>query len=245
MYRYDKSTKKIQVVYSETSEKAFYDALEFWNNREGIALGDQIDGCLSIIITRDGGMSWEKLACTVLPPAVIGEGAFAASDTNIKIVGDKTWIISGGIKSRVFYSPDKGKSWEVYDTPIIQGTETQGAYSMDFYDEQHGIIYGGDYTEPDNNASNIAITQDGGKTWELIGQLTNRGYKSCVQFVPGSNGNEIVAAGFTGISYSADGGAIWRQISEEPFLSFRFVNDSIAYAGGSSRLARLTFQRAY
>jgi hypothetical protein len=32
------------------------------------------------------------------------------------IKGNNTWIVSGGMKARVFYSADKGNTWEVYDT---------------------------------------------------------------------------------------------------------------------------------
>lgn len=244
VYRYDKFSGEATIVYVEEHEKAFYDSMEFWNDNEGIAMGDPTEGCLSIIITRDGGASWQKLDCAVLPQAENGEAAFAASDTNIKIIGNKTWIISGGMKSRVFYSGDKGMSWQVYNTPIIQGTETQGAYSMDFYDENNGIIYGGDYTAPEGNQSNIAVTTDGGKIWTLTAVGKNQGYKSCVQYIPNSNGREIIASGFTGISYSRDAGASWSQISDGKFLTLRFVNDSIAYAGGSNVLARLHFIRA-
>ncbi len=113
---------------------------------------------------------------------------------------------------------------------------------MDFYDQNQGIIYGGDYLKPGENTNNIAITSDGGKTWNPIGSGANDGYKSCVQYVPNRGGNEIVAVGFTGISYSKDGGAHWTELSKEAFLSFRFLNDSIAYAGGRNRIAKLTFR---
>ena len=96
------------LVYQENHEKAFYDALDFWNDQEGIAIGDPTDDCMSIIITRDGGNTWNKLSCDVLPKAKEGEAAFAASDTNIAIVGDKTWVATGGKASRVLFSPDKG-----------------------------------------------------------------------------------------------------------------------------------------
>lgn len=243
IYKYNKSDNAITLVYSENNEKAFYDAMTFWNDQEGIAMGDPIDDCLSILITRDGGNRWEKLSCDVLPKSVEGEAAFAASDTNIVTKGDHTWIVSGGTKSRVFYSNNKGKTWEVYKTPIVQGAATQGAYSMDFYDKSNGIIYGGDYTSPEDNQSNIAITKDAGKSWKLIGQGTNQGYKSCVQYVPNSRGKEIVATGFTGISYSSDGGTTWKALSDGKFLTLKFVNDSTAYAGGRNVLARLSFTR--
>lgn len=242
LFRINKTTKFIEDVYEETHPKAFYDSMEFWNDQEGIAMGDPTEDCLSVIITRDGGDSWQKLSCNTLPKVAEGEAAFAASDTNIKIIGDETWIISGGKQSRVFYSPDKGFTWQVTETPIIQGEPTQGAYTMDFYDGKRGIIYGGDYTDPTMNINNIAITSDGGKTWNVTGSGTNDGYKSCVQYVPNRDGKELVAIGFTGISYSKDGGAHWKVLSKESFLSFRFLNDTVAYASGRNRIAKLTFR---
>ncbi len=230
---------EMELVYKEEDEKAFYDAMTFWNDEEGIAMGDPVENCLSVIITRDGGESWNKLSCEVLPETAEGEAAFAASNSNIAVVGEKTWIISGGSRSRVFYSPDKGNSWEVFETPIVQGSATTGAYSLDFYDENRGIMIGGDYTEPEANRANKAMTSDGGKTWELIAEGNGPGYKSSIRYVPGGDGNEIVAVGFTGISYSDDAGGTWRELSEEGFYTIRFLNDSIAYAAGKGRLARL------
>ena len=242
LYRIQKKTREVNLVYKEHHETVFYDAMTFWNDKEGIAMGDPTDGCLSIIITRDGGAHWKKIACKNLPEMIIGEAAFAASDTNIKTIGNHTWIVTGGVASRVFYSADKGITWTVTDIPILQGEATQGGYTMDFYDATRGIIYGGDYTKPDNNKANIVGTSDGGKTWNSIGSGTNQGYKSCVQYVPGSDGKELIALGFTGISYSKDSGHTWEKISDESLLSFRFLNDTIAYGGGRNRLVQLTFR---
>lgn len=243
LYRITKATGKIDLVYIEQVDGVFYDAMTFWNDTEGIAMGDAVGGCLSIITTRDGGATWQKKECKDLPVTADGEAAFAASDTNIKVVNNHTWIVTGGLKSRILYSPDRGNTWELFETPIVQGTETSGAYTMDFYDASQGIIYGGDYTKPELAIANIATTTDGGKTWQTTTDYTNQGYKSCVQYLPNSNGKELIALGFTGISYSQDGGDHWEEISKESFLSFRFLNDSIAYAGGRNKLARLTFRR--
>ncbi len=232
----------MELVYREDDEKVFYDSMKFWNNQEGIAMGDPTDACLSIIITRDGGNTWRKLSCDVLPAGVEGEAAFAASDTNIVIVGDKTWIATGGNKARVFFSPDKGKTWEVYETPIVQGKAAQGIYTMDFYDEMNGFVIGGDYTKPDENYGNKAVTKDGGKTWKLVADGSIPGYRSCVQYLPGREAKELVAVGFKGISFSNDSGNSWKQISDESFFTIRFIDDSTAFAAGKNRLAKLTFK---
>lgn len=230
---------KMELVYKEEGEGVFYDAMTFWNDSEGIAVGDTVNECFSIIITRDGGKTWNKLSCNALPEMIEGEGAFAASDTNIKTRGDKTWVAT---TKRILFSPDKGNSWEAFETPVLSEEGAQGTYSIDFWDENRGIAIGGDYTKPEGNTANKAITKDGGKTWNLIADGQNPQYKSCVQFVPNSAGKEIVALGFTGISYSSDAGKTWKQLSDESFYTIRFLNDSIAYAAGKNRIAKLIFK---
>ena len=235
-------TGKMELVYKEESDKVFYDSMIFWNEKEGIAMGDPTTECLSVIITRDGGQTWKKINCNAFAKSEEGEAAFAASNSNIAVQGDHTWILSGGKKSRIFYSEDKGKSWEVYETPLLQGEATTGGYSLDFYDAANGFIIGGDYTKPDGNKGNKAITKDGGKTWQLVGEGKDPGYKSSVRYIPNGDSKELVATGFTGISYSKDGGENWTQLSDEGFFTVRFLNDSTAYAAGKGRIAKLTFK---
>ena len=235
--------KDQKLVYKETHPAVFYDALHFWNSKDGIAIGDPTDGCMSIIMTRDAGQTWNKIACELLPSAVKGEAAFAASDTNIAIVGDHTWVATGGFSSRILYSSDKGISWTVFETPSIQGLETTGIFSIDFYDALNGFAIGGDYTTPKNQYSNKMRTNDGGKTWEVVAQNQNPGYRSCVQYVPNSESKGLVAIGFEGIDYSNDAGASWKHLSDEGFYTLRFLNDSIAYAAGKERLSKLSFRK--
>jgi len=233
----------MQLVYKEEHEKVFYDSVNFWNDNEGIAMGDPTDNCISIIITRDGGSTWTKVSCNNLPTAKEGEAAFAASDTNISIVGDHTWIATGGNASRVLYSPDKGKTWEVYDTPIMQGTGTTGMYSIDFADELNGFAIGGDYTKPEDNSANKIRTKDGGKTWEVIGANQEPGYRSCIQYIPNREGQELVVVGFNGVDYSKDAGSTWTHLSDEGFYTIRFVDEYTAYAAGKGRISKLTFSK--
>ncbi|MEO1031363.1 MAG: oxidoreductase [Bacteroidota bacterium] len=242
IYNLDADLEKNRVVYEETHPKAFYDAMEFWNDDEGVAIGDPTDDCMSIIITRDGGKNWTKLPCDKLPKAKEGEAAFAASDTNIAIVGNHTWVATGGKASRVLYSPDKGNTWEVFDTPIIHGKATTGMYSIDFYDEKNGFAIGGDYTQPNDTLANKIRTNDGGKTWQVVADGKGPGYRSCVQYIPNRNAKELVAVGFKGIDYSNDAGDTWTHLSDEGFYTIRFLNDSVAYAAGRGRISKLTFR---
>lgn len=229
--------KTWEVVYRENDSLAFYDAMAFWDEKEGIAMGDPTDACLSIIKTIDGGNSWTKIACDKLPKTEEGEAAFAASNSNIALYENHVWMVTGGQKARVFHSSDRGVNWEVYNTPIIQGGQMTGIFSCDFFNENTGIIIGGDWNEKDKNTGNKAITHDGGKTWSLIADGHLPGYQSCVQFIGDDSPDEILSAGIPGIAYSSDGGDTWNQITDHAFYTFRKA-DKVIWLAGSNKISR-------
>ena len=189
------------------------------------------------------GIPGSKIPCDNLPPINEGEAAFAASNSNIVTKKDTIWIVSGGKKSRVFYSSDKGKTWEVYNTPIVQGKEMTGIFSADFYNNKIGFAVGGNYEQPDNKSGNKIKTKDGGKTWKLVGENKGFGYASCVQFLPNSNGDELFTVGHSGGYYSFNGGENWEKLIDDKTLyTLRFLNDSTAIAGGQNKIVRLRFK---
>lgn len=242
LYKIDNS--KTKLVYKEAHEKVFYDAMQFFDAKNGIAVGDPTEDCMSIITTNDGGNTWTKTPCTELPKMNDGEAFFAASNTNIAISNSNVWIASGGKSARVFHSPDKGKTWKVYETPIVQGDQMTGIFSMDFYDDLNGIIIGGDWKNKDKNTENKAITTDGGKTWQLIANGQEPNYKSCVQYVPNTNGKELFAVGTTGISFSNDAGKTWKKVSDNSnYYTIKFTNKNFAWLAGKNKIGKLTLNQ--
>jgi photosystem II stability/assembly factor-like uncharacterized protein len=237
LYQYKNDSLKL--VYKEEGKNVFYDAMQFFDNENGIAMGDPTDNCLSVIKTNDGGNSWYKVPCSQLPKVEQGEAAFAASNTNIKKINNKVWMVSGGKKARVFYSLDKGFTWKVSATPVIQGKSTTGIYSIDFYDENNGIIAGGDYTNKFGDATNKAITTNGGKTWSALATKQSPKYISCVQYIPKSNGEKIMAVSTNGIFYSSNKGKYWNKLSDKGFYAIQFVNKNKAWLSGNGVIAKM------
>lgn len=237
LYRLKGMTREL--VYTERHPDVFYDAMQFFDEQHGIALGDPIDGCFSILRTSDGGASWRKLACENMPPAIKGEAAFAASNSNLAIQGEKVWFATGGAVSRVFFSSDRGLHWKVVETPVISGGQMTGIYSMDFYNDKVGIVMGGDWNEKSSNRANKAITLDGGKTWNLVADGEGAAYKSCVRFVPGGEGKKIIAVSTSGISFSSDQGKTWQRIHEQGFYTVRFATKNLAYLAGENKIGLL------
>ena len=180
---------------TNSNPKGFFDSMVFWDQKHGIVLGDPVPddkGQLKFeLLMTDDGKTWQQIPPEQLPPAIEGEGAFAASNSCIAILRQQMWksgasaprqpaenegasapdpnlwFATGGKSARVYHSADRGKTWEVVDTPILHGPDSAGIFSIAFRDRMHGVIAGGDYKRPNEDGPNVAFTDDGGKTWKL------------------------------------------------------------------------------
>jgi photosystem II stability/assembly factor-like uncharacterized protein len=223
---------------------AFYDCFDFWNAQRGLAVSDPVQGRFRVIGTSDGGATWTELPAERLPAALSGEGAFAASGTCL-VVGrpDHVWIASGvGAEARVFRSGTGGINWQVASTPIRAGGGPRGIFSVAFADGRRGVAVGGDYQAPADTAANVALTDDGGVTWRLPAERP-MGYRSSVAYVPGTNGQVVVAVGTSGSDYSTDGGETWTPIDTAGFnaVAFARARGTAGWAvGGRGRIAKWT-----
>ncbi len=195
--------------FTNADPKGFYDAMSFWDEAHGIALGDSIDGRFAILVTENGGTTWTPVSQSLLPPALPNEGAFAASGSNIAVMGkSEAWIATGAaIKSRVLHTRDRGRSWSIIDTPLASG-RSSGIFSIAFRDARHGVIVGGDYSKETEATDNVATTSDGGQSWTPVTKQGLSGFRSAVKPVPRSKSTWI-AVGPQGADISVDDGRSW------------------------------------
>ncbi len=243
-FKIDKKDMRVKIVFRDTLKTAFYDALKFTDNNFAIAFSDPATNQkLNISTTKNGGATWNHcFQCRHFPILANGEAAFAASNSNIASKKETIWIATGGTKSRILKSQDQGCNWKVYETPFVQGTSSQGIYSIDFFDEKFGVAVGGDYTKQSANIDNIATTIDGGETWQTQASGKNAGYKTCVKFRPGTKGKEILAVGDGQVELSIDYGKTWTVISEEKgFYVCEWIDKDTVALAGKNRIALLKF----
>lgn len=228
--------------HKNSDPKGFLDALAFWDADHGIALGDPVEGRFVILATDDGGGTWTRIEPGGMPPALAGEGAFAASGTCLIVRGDRSaWFGTGG--GRVFRSDGRGRTWTVHTTPIPARNSSSGIFSLAFWDADHGVAVGGDYKEPDRNAKVCALSSDGGRTWRLPGGNQPSGYRSAVVRVPGSKGPTLIAVGPTGTDRSDDGGESWAKLSGPGFHAMAMAEPTSGWAvGDQGRIARFEFR---
>ena len=179
--------------------------------------------------------------------ALPNEGGFAASGTCLTVYGNKhAWLSTGGAaKARVFRSTDQGQTWQVAETPVLAGVASAGIFSAVFRDGKRGVISGGDYRKEKEAVDNVALTEDGGQSWQLVKGVT--GYRSGLAFVsvklPAKGGTAVLlAVGPAGSDYSLDGGKSWRSFDEKGYDSVSAArNGNAAWASGAGgRIAKFS-----
>ncbi|MFN5416664.1 MAG: WD40/YVTN/BNR-like repeat-containing protein [Flavobacteriia bacterium] len=201
--------------------KTFLDGLDINSNGAGIVMGDPLEGKLYVALTKDFGLTWTQSFAPELN-AIEGEAGFAASGTNVQVLNDSAFaFVSGGKKSRFFKTVDFGKTWLTTDLNF-KYTEASGPFSMHFWDENNGIVVGGNYLEPNDTIQNCFLTKDGGKTW-FKPLKTTSGYKSSVISCNG----KLYACGSNGVDFSLDNGNTWQKLNSENAFALATFKDKV------------------
>ncbi len=211
IYRTDDAGKTWQQVWQTDQKGVFLDGIAFWDAKNGLIFGDPIDRHLYLLKTADGGKTWERLSPSALPANLPNEASFAASNSTMVVQGSKNvWIGTGGADhARVFYSTDRGHTWQVTDTPM-KANASSGIFGVRFWDAENGIAVGGDYKADKEAFENVITTKDGGKTWQKSTPTTPPGLKEAVYKL--KNG-ALVAVGPAGSCLSKDEGKTWQSLT--------------------------------
>lgn len=225
-----------KLQYSDQRPGFFLDALACDAPKHCVALSDPVEGKFLVLGTNDGEQ-WKELPHDTMPPALAGEGAFAASGTSIALCGSDIYFGTGGARAaRVFHSADGGKSWTATKTPIDASTASSGIFSIACHDHS-AVAVGGDYKEPASGQC-AAYSIDSGATWQLAEHQPG-GYRSAV--ARDSRGS-LVAVGPTGSDVSRDGGRHWDPMDGQNFNAAIFAGTEAWAAGPKGTIAHLKIQ---
>ncbi|HEY2805954.1 MAG TPA: hypothetical protein VGI92_08850 [Gemmatimonadales bacterium] len=226
-----------QLEFMNRDSSAFFDCFDFWDADHGVAVSDAVNGKLIVITTADGGGHWDRVPNESLPPALAGEGAYAASGTCVVARGRAdAWIGTGAVSgARVYHTTDRGRSWSVIRTPIVSGNFA-GIGSLVFTDPRNGFALGGRLLDSlDRSDSAVAVTHDGGVTWSVLARPTFSGaiYGGAIA------GGVLVAVGPKGLDYSIDGAQHWRGLAGAAYWSVGAYGNSAWAVGPGGRITRL------
>lgn len=208
IYKTEDGGQTWTLQFQNEDPNGFYDCFAFWDRHRGITMADAVGERFPVVRTRDGE-TWKDIGDR-LPPALPGEVAFAASGTCAAVAGERrAWLGTGGAeRARVLATTDGGRSWNAYDTPIVQGNASSGIITLAFRDSRHGILAGGDLALPDVFTDNVARTHDGGRTWVLGARPTFPGSVYGLSYTS-KWGKGVVATGPAGAAWSRDEGRNW------------------------------------
>jgi photosystem II stability/assembly factor-like uncharacterized protein len=234
--------KSWQQKYLSMKEGTFYDAMDFWDDQNGIVFGDAVDSRLLILKTKDGGETWQELPFEQRPIAKEGQGGFAASGTCLITNGKSdVYIGLGGQEASFFYSYDMGETWNKTITPIQSGEPSEGIFSIAFKNEKEGLIVGGDYRGDSLTRINSAYTIDKGKTWfPIMASLLPKGYRSGIDIMLDGL---VLTVGRETCSYFRDGMTAYEIMNGKYYAVSVTKDGKSAYASGPrGAIAKLGFR---
>ncbi|KAA3628497.1 MAG: hypothetical protein DWQ02_19180 [Bacteroidetes bacterium] len=199
----------------------------FFNEKDGVAVGDPNGGQFEIYYTQDGGEKWVATSGKRIPMPGMVETPVAS---NFEVFDNTIWF--GTTEGRVFRSTDKGITWETSETLWPETT-----VSVAFQDKDTGLALSG-------KKPGLMKTTDGGVTWQAMEAAPP--ISGLIEFVPGSIDSYVIAGSGKegageGSAYTLDGGKTWVMVDEIPHNSAVFITPEVGFIGsGTTKLYKWT-----
>ena len=222
----------LNTVYTTVGE-SFPNVIHFFNDNDGVVIGDPANGEFEIYTTTDGGNTWNQVPGANIPDR--DDAAEAGWVSHIDVKGDHVWFDTN--HGRIYGSFDRGLTWHV--APSNMFLPNPATIDICFYSELSGIARNFDNG---SSISDIVETFDGGLTWSTTFTPVGLFFGADVEAVPGttmlvSTGSNF-NSGNLGSSYSPDGGHNWTIIDEGIQRTAIGIADSLTmWSGGFSTSA--------
>lgn len=238
-----------KVVFRDNRPEMFLDAMDFWDEKRGMLVGDPINGRFVLLETTNGGDGWRMLDSTLCPEAHDSEAVFAASGTSLRWLNKYSAVfVTGGSTSRIVFYNVLSKTSVSGSQEMTTGQPSQGAFS---FAHQSGkiIIVGGDYIN--DTAQERSFHYIDLFSFDRFA-TTPSGYRSGVEFINNKKRQKrltVITVGTRGVDlcyhqscYTSD---CWicTQISTTGFHVVRKAKKgkAVFLAGGKGRIAKLNY----
>lgn len=235
IYRTEDGGKHWEQTYYNNTPGMFLDGIAFWDENNGIAVGDPVEDHFILLRTRNGGRSWEDMEEGLR--AQFGEAPFAASGTSIATLPDSNWVlVTGGSQSRRYYKTPGALTASPVERHIGK-KNAAGLFSVALRDAQSGVMVGGDYLHPAD--TEFTCYRLAGKYLDSEATQTSpRGYRSCVAYL---DADRYICTGPTGTDMSTDGGRNWKPVKGEGYHVVQRARSGtrVYLAGSKGRIAVL------
>lgn len=149
-------------VFSQAG--GFGTAVFMFNTKEGVFIGNPINGRWSIFLTKDGGKSWDSAGVKAPAPA----GNETTRQNSVYGVHSGSTVMFGASAGKYYVSEDKGKTWRAQSVP---GATVINAIA--FADSLNGMVAG----------AGLFKTTNGGKTWRDLSSLALGGKGNIIAMV--------------------------------------------------------------
>ncbi|GMT45994.1 MAG: hypothetical protein IEMM0006_1826 [bacterium] len=210
------------------NSKSFPDVVYFWDDQNGVSMGDPINNYFEIYTTTNGGIKWTPVSTANIPVSLSGEYGYTDLYT---VYGNTMWF--GTNKGRVYKSKDKGLHWTVASTGLADFS------TLGFHNDSIGIATYTKYSKTGDSITGFLMVKsvDGGTTWTTV-TPSGKYYKSDMAVIPEAPGI-LISTGISqdlarsGSAYSMDEGNTWTMLDDSiQYTSVKFYSSAVGWAGG-------------
>lgn len=231
-------------AYKNTDTAYFLDAMDFWDYKRGMLVGDPINGHFLLLQTNDGGETWQQLDTSKTPKAMEGEAVFAASGTSLRCWGLNSFGIVYSCKSTshlCLFGTELGnmKYDPCPELEMQKGSKSKGAFSFAKYEEGFAVV-GGDYAvDTIKSLTSQFILQNHYPYW-LYAKNYTFGYRSCIEVIAETE-NKLIACGPSGVDIFER--PLWMNISKISFHVVRKakIGKAVFLAGPKGKIGKLIY----
>ncbi|MBS7785688.1 T9SS type A sorting domain-containing protein [Flavobacterium sp. CYK-55] len=224
--------------FNSADGASFCNLVHFWDENNGVTMGDPAGGYFEIYTTTNGGSVWTRVPSGSIPAPI--DAAEYGLTNQFTVTGDVIWI--GTTFGRILKSTDHGLTWTVSQSPIPDfggGINGSGSGDMAFSDANNGLLQ--------TDAYELFSTADGGANWTALTVAPDTALKNFgISEIPGqantyiSVGEDLLNSPARGSAFSTDGGNTWTHIADTDEVDggvVAFRNSQVGFCSGFSTSA--------